>query len=166
MEAIHIPQLLKLPENTETLQLQEFIPGLETLTPVRGQLAATHRKTYLEVKVKAETIVTLCCDRCLQHYNHRILLDTTELLWLEDSDPNSTLPFEQDGGVEDLSETLSPQGYFQPDLWLYEQLCLALPVKQLCSSQCPGISLTAQAGEPQGDSRWASLKALKDRMPQ
>lgn len=164
MEAIYIPQLLRAREQTETLQFQEFIPGLETLTPVRGQLAVTHRKTYLEVTVEAETIVTLCCDRCLQHYNHRLAIDTTELIWLEERDPNDPLPLESEGVLEDLSETLPPQGYFDPDRWLYEQLCLALPVKQLCSNQCQGIPLEGTAGETPIDSRWANLKTLKDRL--
>ena len=36
MDAIYIPQLTKAPERTEEIQVNEFLPGLETLTPVRG----------------------------------------------------------------------------------------------------------------------------------
>ncbi|MDY7014112.1 MAG: YceD family protein [Cyanobacteriota bacterium] len=163
MDAIFIPQLLGAHNKTETIEFQEFIPDLETLTPVRGTLSATHHKTYLEVKAKAETIVTLCCDRCLQHYNHRLVLKTSELIWLEDSDPNAPFLLEREVALEDLSETLPPHGYFQPKTWLYEQLCLALPVKQLCGAQCQGIAREASTGEPSVDRRWASLEALKDR---
>ncbi|MDY6782727.1 MAG: YceD family protein [Cyanobacteriota bacterium] len=164
MDAISIPQLLRFPQRTETVEFQEFIPDLETLTPVRGQLSVAHHKTYLEIEVKAETIVTLCCDRCLQHYNHRLLLQTSELIWLEDSDPNSSLLLEREVALEDLSETLSPYGYFQPDAWLYEQLCLALPVKQLCGTECSGISSEDSSNEPDIDRRWASLEVLKERL--
>ena len=38
MEAIYIPQLLKAREQTEVFQVDEFLPDLETLTPVRGRL--------------------------------------------------------------------------------------------------------------------------------
>ena len=72
MEAIYIPQLLKAPQKTEEIQVQEFIDGLESLTPVRGKMAVVHRGNYLEVSVQAETIITLTCDRSLQQYNHRL----------------------------------------------------------------------------------------------
>jgi uncharacterized protein len=48
MEAIHIPWLLKLPEQTEVIQVNEFLADLETLTPVRGRLQVTHQGNYLE----------------------------------------------------------------------------------------------------------------------
>ena len=38
MDAIYIPQLTKAPERTEEIQVKEFLPGLETLTPVRGRV--------------------------------------------------------------------------------------------------------------------------------
>ena len=63
MESIHIPWLLKLPEQTETIQFNECIAGLETLTPVRGRMQVTHKGNYLEVPAQAETIITLTCDR-------------------------------------------------------------------------------------------------------
>jgi uncharacterized protein len=166
MDAISIPQLLRTRDRTETIEFQELISGLETLTPVRGTLSAIHQKTYLEVKVKAETIITLCCDRCLQHYNHRLVLKASELIWLEESDSNSPFLLEGEGALEDLSEILSPDGYFQPETWLYEQLCLALPVKQLCSPQCQGISHEEKSEESVVDRRWAGLEALKDRLSQ
>ena len=58
MEAIYIPQLTKAPERTEVIPVEEFIAGLETLTPVRGQVRVHHQVNYLEVSGKAETIVT------------------------------------------------------------------------------------------------------------
>ncbi|MEC4895118.1 MAG: YceD family protein [Oscillatoria sp. PMC 1051.18] len=162
MSAIYIPQLLKAPEKTEVIQVQEFIPGLETLTPVRGTVVVTHRGTYLEVAGKAETIVTLTCDRTLRQYNHRLVVDTTELIWL-DENANSTenLPLEREVKSEDLSESLSPQGYFQVQEWLYEQLCLALPLRQLSDEE--GEALNYQE-ESQIDRRWAALEALKKQL--
>ena len=43
MEAIHIPWLLKLPEQTNEIQVNELIAGLETLTPVRRRLKVSHQ---------------------------------------------------------------------------------------------------------------------------
>lgn len=164
MEAIYIPQLLKAPNKTERVPINEQISGLETLTPIRGEVQVTHCGTYLDVKGQAETIVTLCCDRCLRQYNHRLSVSEEELIWL---DPQADQPdegaLEQEVPLEDLSESLSPQGFFQPLVWLYEQLCLALPQRQLCSTACEGI-VTEPVNQPKIDSRWASLEALKKQL--
>lgn len=166
MEAIYIPQLTKAPEKTEVVPVEEFIPGLETLTPVRGQVKVQHQGNYLEVAGKAEAIITLTCHRCLRQYNHRLSVDTSEMIWLDES---VSLPYEgaidKEVSVEDLVESLPPQGYFNPIEWLYEQLCLALPPKQLCDRDCAGIPADGSNTEKIGDRRWASLEALKKQIP-
>jgi uncharacterized protein len=166
MEAIYIPQLTKAPEKTEVVPIQEFIPELETLTPVRGQMKIQHQGNYLEVSGKAETIVTLTCHRCLNQYNHRLIVDTSEMIWLDES---ASLPYEgaidKEVVVEDLVESLPPQGYFNPIEWLYEQLCLEMPQKQLCQSDCKGLAANNSNTENLSDRRWASLEALKKQIP-
>lgn len=166
MEAIHIPWLLKLPEQTNEIQVNELIAGLETLTPVRGRLKVRHQGNYLEVSAQAETIITLTCHRCLQQYNHRLKLDASELVWLDESanQPDDG-PLERETALDDLVETLPPQGYFQPDTWLYEQLCLAIPPRQLCDQQCPGIQVTDTETASPKDRRWEALEALKRQLP-
>jgi uncharacterized protein len=166
MEAIHIPWLLKLPEQTEVIQVNEFLADLETLTPLRGRLQVTHQGNYLEVSVQAETIITLTCDRCLQQYNHRLTLEASELVWLDESaDQPDYGPLERETTLEDLVETLPPQGDFQPTAWLYEQLCLAIPPRKLCDQQCPGIQITDNASASPTDRRWDALEALKRQLP-
>jgi uncharacterized protein len=167
MEAIHIPRLTKAPERTEVIEFRENLPDLETLTPVQGTLKVSHHGNYLEVSAKAETITTLTCHRCLQQYNYRVLLDTSELIWLEESTgvPDA-LDVEREGTVEDLVEMLPPNGYFSPATWLYEQLCLAIPQRQLCDAACEGIAppTNGHAG-PAIDRRWALLESLKKQLP-
>ncbi|NJL57107.1 DUF177 domain-containing protein [bacterium] len=165
MEAIYIPRLAKAPEQTEYIQVKEYLSALATLTPVQGSLQVTHRGNYLEVSAHAETIVTLSCDRCLQQYNHRLSIDPVELIWLEEPDEDTDeLLVEREVPLEDLIETLSPQGYFKPDEWLYEQLCLEIPQRQICDAACAGIQLDTQNVEPITDRRWASLEALKKQI--
>ena len=170
METIYIPHLLTKTDRKEVIDFEEFIPDLETLTPVRGRLQVTHQGNYLEVKATAETIVTLTCHRCLKQYNHRLALQSSELIWLEEKAnqlDSSSGEFEVD--FEDLVENLSPVGYFSPSDWVYEQMCLELPHKQICDTECPGISLTddanTESSETFSDSRWASLEALKRQLP-
>jgi uncharacterized protein len=171
MDAIFIPQLTKVPERTEEIQVQEFLPGLETLTPVRGTLRVKHQGSYLEVSAQAEAIITCTCNRCLQQYNYRLLINTEEVIWL-DAAANQVdgFPLEREVAMEDLLETLAPDGYFYPHEWLYEQVCLELPQRQLCDLNCAGIldTLVSSSEEkvPQPiDSRWASLESLKKELP-
>ncbi|MUG98514.1 DUF177 domain-containing protein [Scytonema sp. UIC 10036] len=167
MDAIYIPQLTKAPERTEEIQVKEFLPGLETLTPVRGFIRVQHQGNYLEVSTQAETIVTCTCNRCLQNYNHRLAVNTKEIIWLEETDPQADdLPLEREVAFDDLVETLSPQGYFYPSEWLYEQMCLEFPQRQLCDANCPGILPNAVTkSDTPVDRRWASLEALKKKLP-
>lgn len=167
MEAIYIPHLTKAPEQTEVVQVQEFLPNLETLTLIRGRIRVTHRGNFLEVSAQAETIITLTCHRCLQQYNHRLAVATSEIIWLDETaDQPDDGPLEREVALEDLLETLSPQGYFHPDEWLYEQLCLEIPQRQLCDENCAGIqTVTPNGFEQLTDKRWASLEALKKQLP-
>lgn len=169
MESIYIPQLTTAPERTEEIQFEEFFSEFETLTPVKGIIVVKHQGNYLEVVAQAETIVTLTCHRCLQQYNHRLIVDTSELIWLDAAAAQpDTGPLERETALEDLVETLSPHGYFESKEWLYEQLCLALPPRQLCDANCLGIqpvSSLEPATPPTFDHRWASLAELRKLFP-
>jgi uncharacterized protein len=169
MQPIHIPQLLTLPNSRDEIEIQDFLPGLATLTPVQGKLQVSHEGTFLRVTVQAEAIVTLTCDRCLQQFNHRLVSKLSEMIWLEEP---ATEPIADEVEVpfDDLLETLSPVGYFDPQDWLYQQLCLALPQRQLCDLNCPGlIAEIPEVAEPasvrpKADRRWAALEALKQSL--
>ena len=167
MDAIYIPQLTKLPQHAQVLQVEEFLPGLETLTPVRGSIRVEHHGNYLAVSAQAETIITLTCHRCLQQYNHRLAVNTAEMIWLDEAaDQSYDGPLEREVALEDLIETCTPLGHFYPSEWLYEQLCLEIPQRQLCDTQCAGIQpATCSASEQPTDRRWASLEALKKQLP-
>lgn len=164
MEAIFIPQLLKAPGRTEVISLEEFVPGFPSLTPIKGKLLVRHGGTFLEISLTAETIITLTCDRCLQQYNERLLLDTSELIWLDkEGDSPPTYHQEREITREDLLETLSPEAYFFPDTWLYEQLSLALPLRRLCGKNCqPPAPPTSHNSSTDG--RWRALELLKQQL--
>ncbi|HEY9737722.1 MAG TPA: YceD family protein [Trichocoleus sp.] len=165
-DVVYIPNLLQAKEKTKTIEIETHFPELETLTPVRGEVTVTHQGTYLDVKGKGEAIVTLTCHRCLQNYNHRLSVSPRELIWLQEPDAED-YPLEREVAVEDLVETLPPDGYFNPQSWLYEQLCLALPQQQLCSEACQGIPVEAGTKEPDTavDHRWAALAQLRNYLP-
>jgi uncharacterized protein len=90
----------------------------------------------------------------------------SELVWLDElaAEPDYG-SLEREIPLEDLVETLPPHGYFHPDTWLYEQLCLAIPPRQLCDQQCPGIPIKEQGSVISRDQRWQVLEALKRQLP-
>ncbi|MEO1294463.1 MAG: YceD family protein [Cyanobacteria bacterium J06636_16] len=169
MNSIYIPHLLNAVDRTRTLFFETSFEELNTLMPVQAEVTVRHGTTFLEVKGTAQTIVTLTCDRCLQNYNHRLSVDATEIIWLEerlgDSEDD---PLEQEISVEDLVESLSPNGYFDLDTWIYEQACLALHQRQICDAACKGIMVEVQSPQASEttliDHRWSALAALKQQL--
>jgi uncharacterized protein len=169
MEPIYIPQLANRRDKTLEIVVDRFVDDLATLTPVRGKITVQHQGNYLDVGIAVETIITLTCDRCLQQYNHKLNLTTSEIIWL---DPAVAEPYqgslEHETAVEDLVEALPPDGHFQPDVWLYEQLCLAIPQKQVCDRNCQGIPVQQSSTRSEKtvslDSRWSALEILRNQM--
>ncbi|NJO45726.1 MAG: DUF177 domain-containing protein [Oscillatoriales cyanobacterium RM1_1_9] len=165
MDAIYIPHLLKSQNRSIKFQFSEMLSGLETLTPVRGEMAVIHQNTYLEVVARAEAIVTLVCHRCLNQYNHRLVIDTSEIIWLANSTGSET-EIEVETPLEELVEILSPEGYFEPGDWVYQNLCLIMPLQQLCDGPCeiPNQNPGTEGREKGIDSRWAALADLKQQL--
>lgn len=164
MEAIHIPRLTKAPERTITLEFKEFIKDLETLTPVQGWIKITHHGNYLDVSAHADTIITLSCHRCLHQFNYRLSINPSEMIWLNEEVQPEEVLLDRDLSMDDLMETLPPNGYFEPEAWLYEQLCLEIPQRQLCDQSCEGIEVDRDSTAVT-DARWAGLNALKGQFP-
>jgi uncharacterized protein len=167
-EPISIPHLLHRTDGCETVEFRAILPELATLTPVQATVQVTHKDSYLEVVGQAETIVTLTCDRCLAQYNHRLNIDVTEMLWFTEGGEagKAEIPFEEDLELDEMVETISKDGLFDPRAWVYEQLCLEMPYKNICGDACDGIpQVSSENAQPQGDLRWAALAALKGQLP-
>ena len=152
-------------------QVDQTLSELQSLTPVRGELHAVHRGNILEVDGHASTIITLRCDRCLQHYNHPLSFEHHEVLWLGDQARLEGIAADTvlEGGSEvleldpdALTESLDPTGNFDPEHWVFEQLSLQLPLVNRCGSDCPGPELLGAPAEAEPiDPRWAALKKLQ-----
>ena len=153
-------QELRLLSEGRSWAVDQPIAGLASLTRVRGQLRAIHHGTVLEVEGTADTIITLCCDRCLQTYNHALAAKARELLEIAVAGPQEE---EVVFAAEDPVECLDPGGSFDPERWLYEQLSLQLPLVNRCGADCPGPPLPQgdASDEAGGDPRWAALRSLR-----
>ena len=163
---VALAELRALPQGKQWL-VEQHIAGLESLTPVRGRLVAIHHGTALEVKADVETIVTLCCARCLQQYNHVLRAEVRELMGF--CGPESGLHDVQSDDLslplpEDIDDRLEPAGSFNPERWLFEQLSLQFPLVNRCGQDCPGPASWGTAPTPV-DPRWEALKALTHPTP-
>ena len=147
---------------------------LPSLTPVRGRISAEHRGNVLAVKGKLNTIVTLCCDRCLNQFNENLSCTPAELIWLGNEQPTAD-ELELSGEVaemEGLVDVLDPRGQFDPQQWAFEQLNLLLPVVNQCGDHCKGPpGLQQQPKVPiskpkEVDPRWQALEQLQQQMDQ
>ena len=159
LQPLHLQELRLLSEG-RSWPVDQSIAGMASLTPVRGRVRALHHGTVLEVEGTAETIVTLCCDRCLQTYNHALAATARELLEIAVARPEEE---EVLFAAEDPVERLDPGGNFDPERWLFEQLSLQLPLVNRCGPDCPGPPLPAEDADGNGDvdPRWAALRSLR-----
>ena len=145
---------------------------LSSLTPIRGRVCAEHRGNVLEVEGSLQTIICVCCDRCLGHFNQQLTVHNRELIWLG-SDPS-----EAPSGAEELCletpdglmECLDPRGCFEPARWVFEQLSLQMSVVNRCGDHCPGPPVKTSPATPQSatsafeDPRWQALRSLQASM--
>jgi uncharacterized protein len=164
LQPVSIQELSGLAEGRRW-PIQQRLDGLQSLTPVCGHVHAVHRGNVLEVHGEASTIVTLCCDRCLQHFNHPLHVQARELIWLGEATREQGLEtdlLENDEAVleldpDALTESLDPRGSFDPAHWTFEQLSLQLPLVNRCGPDCPGPASWG-SGDEAPDPRWAALR--------
>lgn len=161
LRPISLKDLLQAPNRTRESEFNQNIANFDSLTPVEGTVAIAHRGNFVEVSGQLSAIVTLDCYRCLNAYNHRLQADVEEIIWLEKPQPQ--VGQEVEVGVDDLVETLDPDGEFDIEDWVYQQLCLSLPQKQICSTDCSGVEIDP-GNQPQTDRRWSALQQLKQQM--
>jgi uncharacterized protein len=161
MEKILISQIARAENATISIQFKDFIPELETLTPVQGAMKISHGGSFLEIQARAWTIITLICDRTLVQFNHRLEVDTKELILLGEEIPASQYAKEIELNFSELNETLSPNGHFEPSAWLYEQLCLNIPFQKI-APDAPDLDFVDSVpnAASQVDKRWAALASL------
>ena len=149
-------------------EVEGMLDDLDSLTPVRGELQAEHRGNVLEVSGELQTIVSLCCDRCLGQFNQSLKVKTEELIWLGDdqsSDAMAEAGFDPDS-PDGLIESMDPRSSFEPERWAFEQLSLQLSVVNRCGKDCPGPPQPHNTGAAMPtapiDPRWQALQQLRE----
>ena len=157
LQPIAIQDLLADPQ-PQRLTFEQAIAGLETIAPVRGWPEMVVEGPLLRLEAEASASVELRCDRCLKTFVHGLRARVSERIGLGTSaeDLSDALDYDADG----ISEQIDPQGQFDPQQWIYEQLTLQVPLVNRCGPQCPGPDSWG-SGDPPLDPRWAALSRLK-----
>ena len=94
---------------------------------LRGTLHFTRVQKGILVQGKIRTQVQSECVRCLKHFPLELTLDVEEIIGLtKQSDP-------------DIPYHITEEGRFNASALLREQTWVALPIKPLCSPECPGF---------------------------
>jgi uncharacterized protein len=158
---VPVADLRLLPDGRRWIVAQR-LHELQSLEPVCGWLQVWHQGSQLRVRGEARTTIERPCDRCLQPVAVPLVAEAEEWIGLEEPGDTGEAPVEivLDGGNELPLDSLDPQGSFDPEHWLFEQLSLVQPLRCLCRDDCPGLLTAAAADEPL-DPRWQALRTLQ-----
>lgn len=89
------------------------------------------RERKISLQVKAEIVLLIPCDRCLEEVSVPIIIDFFKEFDFKQSDSQRT---------EDLDETSYIIGYdLDVDKLVYEEILIGFPMKVLCMEDCKGI---------------------------
>jgi uncharacterized protein len=138
---------------------------------VKGHLRIDHCDQEIILSGSMETMFSLQCSRCLVEFNLPVRVDPYVVIRPEDADNVD----EGEGVADEEVYAFFIEGEeIDPGDVLIQEFLLELPMKPLCSEDCPG--LCTQCGAPKGsaectcevvdavDSRWEVLAKLKEGM--
>jgi uncharacterized protein len=103
---------------------------LSLAASINGHVSIMRLENGLAVRGRITTEVELQCDRCLRSFHHPVTASLRQVFTDHPSDDE--LPIEHNNAI-DLAPLIG------------QEVVLALPIKQLCQPDCPGIA-PAQSG--------------------
>jgi uncharacterized protein len=176
--------LESIPEEGIELQLAEKEPILEEamgripsmedveIRPwVTGKLRIDPQEEDFLLTAGVTGLLTLTCSRCLRQYGMETSIQVAALI--RRGSPTDDLA----GAEDDLDEQdthFVDSDTFDPGPVILQELLLEIPMKPLCTDDCPGLCRTCGEirnseacecpREETTDPRWAALADLKKRM--
>tara|TARA_B100000700_G_C14736173_1_gene710776 strand:+ start:44 stop:577 length:534 start_codon:yes stop_codon:yes gene_type:complete len=147
-----------------------YLDKLPSISPIEGTIKVEIIESLLNVKGEIEAKIKLNCDRCMDEYIEILKCKTSEKIMvnkdLEDLDSlNSSHSY------NDLVDFIDPEGEFDPNNWVFEQLSLQIPILKICGKDCRGPLIRKEKGDfnqnpnqsnlqTKLDPRWSPLKKL------
>ncbi len=112
--------------------------------PVSGDLSLIRAEDSILSKGRIETAAKLECHRCLRAFNYPLQVKL--------SGEFSFTPSDERWPIENYTIDLAPM--------MLQELILALPIKQLCEADCPGLCL--ECGQRLDDEHQPHSKKAKE----
>jgi uncharacterized protein len=158
VEMAELSALAKPEMDLRLLALPQLPPDLGRLDgPLDAQIHLELKGPHLLLHATAQGDLHLVCHRCLKEFPHHASLTIDEHMVVE---PETVTDEELEWDMASVAESIDPNGSLELVDWLRQHLILDLPAKQLCEAACE-LPETAQAGQDEGDPRWAALRQLK-----
>ena len=116
------------------------IEGMTLTAPIRGQMTISSTGTVLLLNGMVDTEIELLCSRCGIPYRQPV-----QAVIEEDFVVHPAIPHGQAARVEEDDEAPESRLFFDGTLdlnldeLLRQSILLALPLKPLCTEECPGL---------------------------
>lgn len=130
-----------------------------------GESQLVNDKAHIRGKTSAD--ILLNCARCLEPVEKHIDVSFEDVFLDASQEPNAV---EAEVAVEELDESLVPEGKIDMAEVVREQILLALPNQIFCSADCKGLCpkcganrnlIDCKCAGDEMDPRWAALKNLR-----
>ncbi len=141
-------------------------PGLSCDPHVSGHVTLTVDGKDIFLTGKVQGLLHLQCSRCLADFDLERDLDLNLVLTRKSGSPR-----EEHEIMEAQADEIVIEGTeIDLDQIILQELLLSVPMKPLCSPDCPGLSPVSDEGtssaEDRVDPRWDALAKLKDKIVQ
>ena len=160
-----VAKVIELVFDPAEIDLEGEIATLAGKAEFTGETLRVDGKAHIRGNINAA--ITLDCTRCLEPVAEHIdvsfddvFVDASEELAADESEV----------GVEELDESLVPEGKIDIAEVVREQILLALPDQIFCKEDCKGLCpkcgailnlIDCKCADDEIDPRWAALKSLR-----
>lgn len=151
MMKVKIKHLLDAPTMSKALHLNNLAVDAGILCPaiVNGSLKLTYDPPRIKVKGALMCSLTLTCSRCTREFEEKIEVDIDETF--EEESRSLASVKEVDWDRDSIKTFLLKEGAVDLQEVVRDNVIVSLPMKPLCSSDCPGIEIeTEKGGETDG----------------
>lgn len=133
---ISIDELENSPSKTLDFHFEDYIKGVDCVTPVTSDLEIKSLGEFIEVTGNVKGIIKLECDLCLKEFEYKLDFSLDEMFaknaLLED--------YGQEFELKDGQFVTDLEGADELDIYdlLYQSVILNLPNKKVCGINCNG----------------------------
>ena len=136
---LSIEELENSKNKTLNFKVNDYIEGLDLVSPLDANLTATSLGEYIQIKGHVVANVKLICDFCLEEYESSLEFDIDELYIKNSLFTNPDIKG-QEFEIKDGQFVTDLNGEMDIDIYdlLYQSVILNYPNKKVCGINCKG----------------------------